>query len=278
MTSEFTLEFVTIYCEIICVIARKASFGSAKQRVFELLLTWVSIPKCVHLLERCLSVFFESETRGALQFPSNAAILHLLVHEVHEVQVLARQTFSHINIPLPFFETVLKSNTTDELLSCIREHILSGVPSEDAESFASCVWDLLMSAHGPLMGAYLSFLWQMLIRGLLTDVMRETMSQWISDKFLTVSLDPEDYCAFPIAAEFLARQVMDLKFLLPKLVGLHDARIPFCMCAIESDDCAPRAVGKVGLKNLCSTSSFLRSSHFAPSSSVCRRRATSTKS
>jgi hypothetical protein len=39
MMSQFTLEFVTLCCEIICVIARRAKFRSTKQCIFELLLT-----------------------------------------------------------------------------------------------------------------------------------------------------------------------------------------------------------------------------------------------
>jgi hypothetical protein len=93
----------------------------------------------------------------------------------------------------------------------------------------------------------------MLIGELLTDVMREAIAEWISDKFLTVSLDPNDYCAFPTAARFLARHAMDNDFLLQKLGDLHHARVPFHACGIDSDDCARSAVGKVGLKNLGNT-------------------------
>jgi hypothetical protein len=90
---------------------------------------------------------------------------------------------------------------------------------------------------------------------------------------LTVSLDPEDCLALPIAAEFLARQVIGLKFLVPKLIDLHSAHLPFSMCEVGSDGCARPAVGKVGCTNLCRTyyldsvlGSFLRSACWCPPS------------
>jgi ubiquitin C-terminal hydrolase len=251
---HLTTELAGVCCEIIVLISKKSRFGSTKKQVLELLLHWAQFPSCFEKISRCFAAFFATNRDPKLKLPQPHSHLALLLDTDKNSRKLAEIICKNVTIPLDCFGSILERESTEELLICIRSCVIHSCSTDGVQSLAEHLYNLAKISHSCMLQRCLEIFLVIVEKKLLPACsLLDKVSECLVDKFLTSPLDPNDIVAFPTAAMFLANQAAENDFLCPVLDRLHQKRIPFDSCGIDSEDCHRPAIGKVGLKNLGNT-------------------------